>query len=48
MVTTQQQLKVSDLQIESLKRQITHSRLVEGELGTLPEGTRTYEGVGRM
>ena len=41
-------MKVSDMQIESLKRQITHAKLVETELAGLPDGTRTFEGVGRM
>ena len=48
MITTQQQLKVSDMQIDSLVRQKTHANLVEKEISVLPEGTRTYEGVGRM
>jgi len=48
MVSTTQQLKVSDLQIDQLKRQITHAHLVEKELSTLPKDTHTYEGVGRM
>ena len=48
MITTTQQLKVSDAQIETLKRSIQHSTLVEKELSRLPENTRVYEGVGRM
>lgn len=48
MVSTTQQLRLSDLQIEALKRQITHTHLVEKEVGSLPKETRTYEGVGRM
>jgi len=48
MVSATQQLKVSDLQIDQLRRQITHAHLVEKELTTLPKETRTYEGVGRM
>ena len=48
MISTQQQLKVSDMQIEQLKRQITHAELVEKELHSIPDGTKTYEGVGRM
>jgi len=48
MIATSQQLKVSDAQIEQLKRQITHAHLVEKEISTLPKDTKTYEGVGRM
>lgn len=48
MVDTKQKLKMADLQIESLKRTITHSGLTEQEIGTLPEETRLYESVGRM
>ncbi|XP_013405108.1 prefoldin subunit 1 [Lingula anatina] len=48
MIQTTQQLKMSDMQVEQLKRQIQHSKLVEQELKTLPEGVNTYEGVGRM
>jgi len=48
MISTTQQLKVSDMQIEQLKRQIAHSRLVEKEIESLPKDTKTYEGVGRM
>lgn len=48
MVSTTQQLRMSDLQIEQLKRQITHTHLVEKEVATLPKETKTYEGVGRM
>lgn len=48
LITTTQQLKVSDAQIETLKRSIQHSMLVEKEISRLPENTRVYEGVGRM
>lgn len=48
MVTSTQQIKVSDAQIEQLKRSIKHSELVEHEIGALPDSTRLYEGVGRM
>jgi len=48
MVSTTQQLKIADFQIEQLKRQIVHSKLVEKEIGSLPKDVRTYEGVGRM
>ena len=48
MVSTTQQLKIADFQIEQLKRQIVHAKLVEKEIGSLPKDVRTYEGVGRM
>ncbi|KAK6171107.1 hypothetical protein SNE40_019364 [Patella caerulea] len=48
MITTTQQLKVSDAQIETLKRQITHSKLVTKEIAALPSETRVFQGVGRM
>jgi len=48
MVSTTQQLKIADFQIEQLKRQIIHAKLVEKEIDSLPTDVRTYEGVGRM
>ncbi len=40
MVDNKQTMKMADLQIESLKRQITHSELTEGEIKSLPDETR--------
>ena len=48
IVSTTQQVKIADFQIEQLKRQIVHAKLVEKEIDTLPKDVRTYEGVGRM
>ena len=48
MVETQQRMKVSDLQIENLKRTITHSQLTAQEIDSLPDQTPVYESVGRM
>jgi len=48
MVDTKQKLKMADLQIENLKRTITHAGLTEQEIGNLPDETRVYESVGRM
>jgi prefoldin subunit 1 len=48
MISTTQQLKIADVQMEQLKRQITHTKLVEKEVEALPKDVRTYEGVGRM
>jgi len=42
------QIRVSDGQIESLKRKIQHSLLVEHEIKALPEDVRMYKAVGRM
>ena len=39
---------MADLQIENLKRSITHTELTGAELKNLPEETRLYESVGRM
>ncbi|CAI9733947.1 prefoldin subunit 1-like [Octopus vulgaris] len=48
MIATRQQLKMSDAQIETLKRQKAHAKVLDQEISTLPSDTRTYEGVGRM
>ncbi len=48
MVSTTQQLKMSDMQIDQLRRQNTHAKLVESELAGLPDSTKVYQGVGRM
>ncbi len=48
MVETKQKIKLSDLQIENLKRTITHSELTAAEIDSLPDETRVFESVGRM
>ncbi|OWF47143.1 prefoldin subunit 1-like [Mizuhopecten yessoensis] len=48
MITTTQQIKLSNAQIDTLKRTVQHSKLVDQEVISLPPNTRTYEGVGRM
>ena len=48
MVETSQKLKLADLQIETLKRNITHSQLTDKEINQLPTDTKIYESVGRM
>ena len=48
MIDTTQQVKVTEAKIEQLKRSITHAQLTEQELSDLPEGTKTYENLGRM
>ncbi|CAM1312877.1 PFDN1 (predicted) [Pycnogonum litorale] len=48
MIDTAQSIKMADIQIDGSKRTIQHSNLTHAEVATLPEGTRTYEGIGRM
>ena len=35
-----QKIKLNDLQIENLKRTMTHASLTDQEIGALPEGTK--------
>jgi prefoldin subunit 1 len=48
MVETKQNMRLADLQIENLKRNITHAGLTETEISALPEETRVFESVGRV
>ena len=48
MVDSKQKMRLADLQIESLKRTLTHSGLTVHEIEALPAETRVYESVGRM
>nr|CAG4646743.1 EOG090X0LK7 [Macrothrix elegans] len=48
MVETSQKLKLADIQIETLKRTMTHAQLTEKEISQLPTETKTYESIGRM
>lgn len=48
VITTTQQVKLAEAQIAQLTRNITHAKLTDQELSTLPEETRTYQAVGRM
>ena len=48
MIDSKQKMKMADIQIENLKRSITHTELTSTELKSLPESTRLYESVGRM
>ncbi|XP_013792665.1 prefoldin subunit 1-like [Limulus polyphemus] len=47
MVETTQKLKMSDIQIESLKKTIQHAKLTDSEILSLPADTRMYQGLGR-
>ena len=40
VVESKQKIKLHDLQIENMKRSITHATLTDTEIGQLPEGTR--------
>ena len=46
--SAENQIRVSDGQIESMKRKIQHSILVEHEINALPGDVRMYKAVGRM
>ncbi|XP_078087137.1 prefoldin subunit 1 isoform X1 [Mustelus asterias] len=48
VLDTQQKVKLADLQIEQLNRTKKHAHLTDGEISTMPEQARMYEGVGRM
>lgn len=48
MIETTQRMKLAEGQIMQLRRNITHARLTDQELASLPPETRTYESVGRM
>lgn len=48
VITTTQQVKLAEAQISQLSRNVTHAKLTDQELSTLPEETRTYQAVGRM
>jgi len=48
MVDTQQQMRISDVQIDSLSKEKRKIELTEKEIGALPEDTRLYRSVGRM
>lgn len=48
VIDTRQNLKLADIQIESLKRVKQRNELTQIELRSLPDKTKTYESVGRM
>lgn len=47
-VETSQRVKLAQGQIQALKVAIRRSELTEEEVGELPDGTNTYQSVGRM
>ncbi|XP_069754700.1 prefoldin subunit 1 [Narcine bancroftii] len=48
VLDTQQKVKLADLQIEQLNWTKQHAHLTNGEIASMPEEARMYEGVGRM
>jgi len=48
MIETTQRVKIAEGQIMQLRRNITHAKLTDQELASLPPDTRTYESIGRM
>ncbi|XP_045591959.1 prefoldin subunit 1 [Procambarus clarkii] len=48
MQETNQKLRIADVQVESLKKQIVHAQLTDKEIQSLGESTRVYESIGRM
>merc|ERR1711976_143746 len=48
VLENKQKMKFHDIQIENLKRNITHSTLTDTEITQLPKDTKVYESVGRM
>lgn len=48
VIDTRQKLKLSDVQIEGLRRSKQRSELTLIEIRTLPKETKTFESVGRM
>lgn len=48
MLTSRNQIKVMEAQVDQLKRQMHHSRLTETELIQLEPKVPMYEGIGRM
>ncbi|XP_043196003.1 prefoldin subunit 1-like isoform X3 [Amphibalanus amphitrite] len=48
MQNTNQSIRLSDMQIATLKRQIDHATLTDREIQAMPDTTRVYDGVGRM
>lgn len=48
MQETNQKLRIADVQVESLKKQIVHAQLTDKEIQSLGENTRVYESVGRI
>nr|CAB3264794.1 prefoldin subunit 1-like [Phallusia mammillata] len=48
MVETQAQMRISDIQIESLNRDKRKLAITKQEIESFPEDTKLYESVGRM
>ncbi|KAG8183785.1 hypothetical protein JTE90_001681 [Oedothorax gibbosus] len=48
VLETTQKLKFSDMQIDSLSKNIQHAQLTQKELKSFPGDTKMFNGVGRM
>ena len=48
MIETNTNVTRIQQQIEELRMSARSAQLTEGEIATLPEGTRLYEGIGRL
>lgn len=48
MIDTKQKLKLSDVQIDSLKRTKVHSEITLKEIKALSDSIKTYKSIGRM
>ena len=48
MVETNQRVRVSEAQIQSLRHSIARAQLTDKEIASLPDGTNMYKAVGRM
>uniref|UniRef100_A0A2P2HYC3 Prefoldin subunit 1-like n=1 Tax=Hirondellea gigas TaxID=1518452 RepID=A0A2P2HYC3_9CRUS len=48
MNDTNQKLRLADVQVEGLKKQIVHSQLTDAEIQSLGSEVRVFESVGRM
>ncbi|KAI8796991.1 prefoldin subunit 1 [Biomphalaria glabrata] len=47
-IQAENQIRLSNVQIESLNRKIQHSKLVEQEVASLPQDVHIYKTIGRM
>ena len=48
MVNSANQIKMSEMQCETLKQQIHHAHLVTEEISAVSDDTKMYQSIGRM
>jgi len=48
MIETQNQMRISDVQIDALGKEKRKIELTQNEIGALPEDTKLYQSIGRM